>query len=440
MAQAYVYLDGPQGWQPLAATQLPNSGVTAATYGDGTHVGQFTVTAQGIVTAASNVAITGFSAPIIVTDGTHTVNPATTIDFTSGAVVTNAGGGVADITISGSSPLTTKGDIFGYSTMDARIPVGTDGQILTSDSSQALGVRWAATTSVPGGGLGVYGDASDGAQTFDGTTTILGIVPSASTYTLARDIFLASSTINNGVTIIPNGYRIFVQGVLTNNGTIQWNGNDGTGPSSAGAAQQNTNSTINTGSTNTAPGTAGGTSTVTTGGAGSASTLTNFGGRGGTGGAGTNAAGAGGTVTAFTTKQIVPRFLPTAIIGQVYTGDAAQARLSGGTGGGAGGGDGTNRGGGGGGGGAIVILAAKQIAGTGTISANGGVGGNSTTGNTGGGGGGGGGFVIVVSSSVSGGTVSGQTVTANGGAGGAKQGTGVAGSNGSNGTVVLLPN
>lgn len=36
----------------------PNSGVTAATYGDATHVGQFAVSAQGQITAAANVPIT----------------------------------------------------------------------------------------------------------------------------------------------------------------------------------------------------------------------------------------------------------------------------------------------------------------------------------------------------------------------------------------------
>lgn len=40
------------------------------------------------------------------------------------------------------SPLTTKGDLFGYSTADARIPVGTNDQVLIADSTQAVGVRW----------------------------------------------------------------------------------------------------------------------------------------------------------------------------------------------------------------------------------------------------------------------------------------------------------
>lgn len=54
-------------------------------------------------------------------------------------------------------PLTTKGDILGYDTAANRIPVGTNGQVLTSDSSQALGVKWAAPASL--GGALVQGSA-----------------------------------------------------------------------------------------------------------------------------------------------------------------------------------------------------------------------------------------------------------------------------------------
>lgn len=42
------------------------------------------------------------------------------------------------------SPLTTKGDVWGYSTTNARIPIGTNGQVLTADSTQTLGLKWAA--------------------------------------------------------------------------------------------------------------------------------------------------------------------------------------------------------------------------------------------------------------------------------------------------------
>ena len=49
----------------------------------------------------------------------------------------------------GSSPLTTKGDIYTYDTGDARLGVGTDGQSLVADSTQATGLKWSTPT---GGG------------------------------------------------------------------------------------------------------------------------------------------------------------------------------------------------------------------------------------------------------------------------------------------------
>lgn len=74
----------------------------------------------------------------------------------TGAIVLVEGTGIdlsqtgVNITIavdaSALSPLTTKGDIFGYSTVNARIPVGVDGQDLIPDSNQTLGVRYADST------------------------------------------------------------------------------------------------------------------------------------------------------------------------------------------------------------------------------------------------------------------------------------------------------
>jgi len=40
------------------------------------------------------------------------------------------------------SPLTTKGDIFGFTTVDARLPIGTDDQVLTADSAESIGFKW----------------------------------------------------------------------------------------------------------------------------------------------------------------------------------------------------------------------------------------------------------------------------------------------------------
>ena len=55
--------------------------------------------------------------------------------------------------------LTTKGDVHGYSTTNTRIPIGDNDQVLTADSSEALGLKWA--TASAGGGSFVRLDAQE---------------------------------------------------------------------------------------------------------------------------------------------------------------------------------------------------------------------------------------------------------------------------------------
>lgn len=60
------------------------------------------------------------------------------------------------------SPLTTKGDVWGFNSADARIPVGADGDVLTADSSAALGVSY----QTPSAGSGSTGSAIVMAKVF----------------------------------------------------------------------------------------------------------------------------------------------------------------------------------------------------------------------------------------------------------------------------------
>jgi hypothetical protein len=57
------------------------------------------------------------------------------------------------------SPLTAKGDLFGYSTTQARVAVGSDGDTLVADSSSSVGLRWQpaiATNPIINGGFDVW--------------------------------------------------------------------------------------------------------------------------------------------------------------------------------------------------------------------------------------------------------------------------------------------
>jgi hypothetical protein len=66
------------------------------------------------------------------------------------------------------SPLTTKGDIFVRSTVDDRLPVGTNGQILMADSSTSTGLKW-----IPNTATSITNTIASGTDTY--TATVPGI-------------------------------------------------------------------------------------------------------------------------------------------------------------------------------------------------------------------------------------------------------------------------
>jgi hypothetical protein len=268
---------------------------------------------------------------------------------------------------------------------------------------------------------GVYGDGSDGAVTFDGTTTIAGFsAPIANTYFAQRDTFFTNVTINNGVTIFLNSFRFFVNGTLTGIGTAAI----GVGGVLNAAV-----------ATSTVAGCQGGAAPTTGNGAASAQLTSSLGGASGAGGAGSgHTGGAAVTPTAPSAVSGSVRALPWAVLGGFLSASVGFTPVTGGQAGGTGGGDGTNSGAAAGFGGGVCVVVAKIIAGSLTVAAFGGTGNSATAGNTGGGGGGGGGVVIIVSN-----TPAVPTVNVSGGSGGAGHGTGAAGSAGSAGTAILVP-
>ena len=99
--------------------------------------------------------------------------------------------------------LIAKGDIHGFSTSNTRIPIGSNDQILTADSSEALGLKWATAS---GGG------ATEFVEKFT-----LGSADTSFVCTLTSAIDLTAYEV----------YLNWNMNSITSVGTIglQWNGN-----------------------------------------------------------------------------------------------------------------------------------------------------------------------------------------------------------------------
>lgn len=346
-----------------------------------------------------------------------------------GGVPTHAGNPNGSVTA-------TKGSLC-VDTTNAKLYQNTDGATAWTRVGQPTG--------------SLMGDGSDGALDFDGSSTVLGIVPSGSVYTLPRHIYPTTMRVRTGVTIKGHGWGIFASGLITmdsDTAHLSWDGAAGSGSAAGGqisftggyfyGAQSGGNggasgygAPSNGGNINPAPfGFAG---------AGGAGGLSGFGGGGGAG-------GTGGTITNNGANAGTPHWLQQAISATAMSG--ATSLWQGASGGGGGRGGNTAAGGGGGGGGAwgVVTCAGFRTTGSnsvlGWISADGGAGGTApSSSDGGGGGGGGGGHITVVSADGTFPTI----VTSNGGAGGlggttpnmggGAHGNGATGSPGSNGQV-----
>lgn len=278
---------------------------------------------------------------------------------------------------------------------------------------------------------GLFGDGSDGACTLDGVATFSWANLVGSTYTVSRLVLASAITVNNGITLVPNGYRIFCTGTFTNNGTVTADGKNASGSGGGANSEAPANELV--------VGGGGGTGGTGAGQQGSSfgypPTSTAQGGAciGGAGGQSGNGNAGGAQQSGNSSVQQILRPPMALITG--YGFNTNQHWASPGCGGASGGGDNTNAGGGGGGGGGFVAIWTKALVNgaTGTMTAKGGNGANGTGGNAGGGGGGGGGVVVAYTGSA---WTNSGTMTAAGGTRGTGAGTGANGVAGNAGLVL----
>ena len=111
------------------------------------------------------------------------------------------------LTASGASPLTTKGDLYTYSTIDTRLPVGLDTQILLADSTATTGLKWGTNTAATP--LGYYGAFQDVTN------------QTAAVINTGYPMLLGVTDLTNGVTVVSGS-----QVTIANTGiyNIQWSG------------------------------------------------------------------------------------------------------------------------------------------------------------------------------------------------------------------------
>lgn len=121
------------------------------------------------------------------------------LNCTGAGIACTVSGGTATLnaTGGGSSPLTTKGDLFGRdASADARVPVGADGLCLKADSADAEGVVWASC----GGGAGNFVEASIG---FGDGKGLVYTVSVAATWVSGTSVIVCSpfATTADGLTL-----------------------------------------------------------------------------------------------------------------------------------------------------------------------------------------------------------------------------------------------
>jgi len=149
-------------------------------------------------TATQSITLIGFIKPTNITDNTNN-NGALNQILSIGA------GGLQWINAPATSPLTTKGDLYTFNTVNARLPVGLDTQILLADSTTPTGLKWGTNTAATP--LGYYGAFSDITN------------QTAAVVNTGYPMLLGVTDLSNGVTVV-SGSRVTIANTGIYN--IQW--------------------------------------------------------------------------------------------------------------------------------------------------------------------------------------------------------------------------
>src|SRR5215475_545207 len=183
------------GWNTLVNGDLPDTAVTPATYGDSTHVGQFTVNQKGVITAASNVAVSGGGGGTVTTTGSPANGNLT--KFSGATSITN-GDLSGDVTTSGTLATTIANNAV------------TTAKILNSNVTLAKIANAAANSVLVGSGAS--GSGSPYAEIALGTNLSMSgttLNASGSGSSFFTDVVAASDQDISSNTVVQNDNELF---------------------------------------------------------------------------------------------------------------------------------------------------------------------------------------------------------------------------------------
>jgi hypothetical protein len=141
----------------------------------------------------------------------------------AGQVLTVAAGVPSWASPSDQTPLTTKGDVFTFSTVDARLGVGANGTVLTADSAETTGLKWAAPAGGGGKVLQVVQATFSTATTvtstsFTDTGLSVSITPSSATSKVliygVQQVFAErnETTVGVGIQLVRTSTAVWISG------------------------------------------------------------------------------------------------------------------------------------------------------------------------------------------------------------------------------------